>query len=512
MVRRLGPAGLLVAGALVGAAFATLPATAENKSRMLVIAANAEPDTLDLAMTREGPSAYPILENMTERLVGEFTDGKYVSTLATWELSADGKEIVFRLKPGIKFQSGDALTAGDIVFAYNRAKAKAPMFLRHARFVDTITAVDDLTVKLRFQRPDVGFIPWRGLLVESKAYFDRVGEQEFVTHPVGTGPYKIVDYKPGDHLDLARFDGYWGKKPAVEKARFVFIKDDTTRVAKLRAGEVDMIMNTPYNDVGPLEAEGFHTRKLAAFPSVSIQFQVANPKVPWADVRVRRAIAEAIDAEAIVKGLFHGLPERYPRLAPGELGYDPTLKNYPYDPADAKKLLAAAGYPNGFKMPFYSWAGTYYGFKETTEAVALYLKAVGIDVRVTALDAPKYMDKVRSVARDSNGEFVGIATLPMANLADPTEPLSVYYSGSAFSIYRNPQLDAAIDRTLVELDPAKRAEDIKAAFRIMQDQVATIVVWDSVSVYAMKRDIDYTPLPRMFPLLLLRNITLKELR
>ncbi len=139
----------------------------------------------------------------------------------------------------------------------------------------------------------------------------------------------------------------------------------------------------------------------------------------------------------------------------------------------------------------------------------LYLKAVGIDVRVTALDAPKYMDKVRSVARNSDGEFVGIATLPMANLADPTEPLSVYYSGSAFSIYRNPQLDAAIDRTLVELDPAKRAEDIKAAFRIMQDQVATIVVWDSVSVYAMKRDTDYTPLPRMFPLLLLRNITLK---
>jgi peptide/nickel transport system substrate-binding protein len=493
----------------VAAIVAGRPAGADAAPRALVIAANAEPDTLDLAMTREGPSAYPILENMTERLVGETIDGKFVPTVAAWDLSSDGKELVFHLKPGIKFQSGDPLTAADIVFAYNRAKAKAPMFLRHARFVDTIAAVDDRTVKLSFKKPDVGFIPWRGLLVESKAYYDRVGEQEFVAHPVGTGPYRIVDYRPGDHLDLARFDGYWGAKPAVEKARFVFIKDDTTRVAKLKAGEVDMIMNTPYDEVGPLEAAGFHTRKLAAFPSVSIQFQVTNPKVPWADVRVRRAIAEAIDCDAIAKGLFHGLPEHYPRLAPGELGYDPSLKNYPYDPADAKKLLAEAGYPNGFKMPFYSWAGTYYGFKETTEAVVLYLKAVGIDAQVVALDAPKYMDKVRSVARNPDGEFVGIATLPMANLADPTEPLSVYYSGSAFSIFRNAQFDAAIDRTLVELDPAKRADDIKAAFRIMQDQVATIVVWDSVSVYTMKRDIDYAPLPRMFPLLLLRNISFK---
>ncbi|HEX4004685.1 MAG TPA: ABC transporter substrate-binding protein [Acidobacteriaceae bacterium] len=498
-----------IAAALLLAALAVRLAWADGAPRMLVIAANAEPDTLDLAMTREGPSAYPILENMTERLVGEETDGKFVPTLATWELAADGKELVFHLKPGIKFSSGDPLTARDIVFAYERAKAKAPMFLRHARFVDSITAVDDHTVKLRFKQPDVGFIAWRGLLAESMAYYNRVGEKEFVAHPVGTGPYKIVDYKPGDHLDMARFDGYWGRKPAVDKARFVFIKDDTTRIAKLKAGEVDLIMNTPYADVDALHAAGFHTRTLAAFPSVSIQFQIANKKAPWADVRVRRAIAEAIDADAIIKGLFHGVPDRYPRLAPGELGYDPTLRNYRYDPADARKLLAEAGYPHGFKMPFYTWAGTYYGIPETAEAAVLYLKAVGIDAEMIPLDAPKYMDKVRSVARRPDAEFVGLATLPMANLSDPTDALSVYYSSSAFSIYRDAALDTAIGRALGELDPAKRADDIKAAFRLMQDQVATIVVWDSVSVYTMKRDLDYTPLPRMFPLLLLQNVALK---
>src|SRR6185312_10746456 len=147
-----------------------------------------------------------------------------------------------------------------------------------ARYIDHLEAVDDHTVKFFFKQPYAAFLAIHPMLVTSKAYFDRVGEAEF-------------------------------------------------------------IMSTPYNDVEALEKAGFKTARLVSQPTTSIQFHLKNPNVPWHDIRVRQAIAYAIDTQAIVKGLLHGIPVHYPRLLPGETGYDPNLKNYEYNPAKAKQLL-----------------------------------------------------------------------------------------------------------------------------------------------------------------------------
>jgi peptide/nickel transport system substrate-binding protein len=477
-------------------------------AQSVTVALNHEPSTLDLTSTRDSPSVRPTMENVVESLWGLDLNGDVMPTLATWTTSPDGKTVEFRLRRGVKFHSGDEMTSKDVIFSHQRSMEKAPQYARRGRLLEKIETPDDYTVRFVFKQFDASFLTARSLFVVSKAYFDRVGEKEFVDKPVGTGPYKFVSYTPGQSLQLEAFDGYWGDKPKVKRARFVISKEDTTRVSQLKAGEVDIIMNTAYAAVDELRKAGFKTVGVPVHPTLSVQFPFANPKVPWADVRVRRAIAHAIDGDAIVKGLFNNIPTRAPRLAPGELGYDPEIKNYAFDPALSKKLLAEAGYPNGFTLPLNYWTGTYQGAKETTEAAVLYLKAIGINAQVQALDSGQIMELVRKSRTDENANFVSIAHMPMANL-DPIDVLSIAYSsGSAFSLYKNADFDRQFELAASEPDDAKRAAYVKAAIRILHDDVGTIPLWNTVAVYAMKKNVDYAPTKRTFPLMYLKNVSI----
>jgi peptide/nickel transport system substrate-binding protein len=505
--RRIGAARGAIGAAALLLALILVPAPLQAQS--INIALNYEPSPLDLTSTRDSPSVRPTMENVVESLWGSDTEGEPVPTLATWTQSPDGKVLEFKLRKGVKFHSGDELTAKDIVFSHERSLAKAAQYARRGRLIEKVEAVDPYTVRFTFKEFDAGFFPSRQLFVVSKDYFDRVGEREFVDKPVGTGPFRFTGYAPGEWLDVEAFDGYWGDKPQVKKAHFVFVKDDVTRAAKLRAGEVDLIMSTGYNDADALEASGFRTVRVAVHPTTAIQFPFANKAAPWADVRVRLAIAEAIDADGIVKGLFHGIPQRFARYAPGEIGYDPALKPYPYDPADARRLLAAAGFANGFSVKVFYWTGTYQGVRETAEAAALYLKAVGIDAQLQALDSGQMMDLVRKSRTDEAANHIGIVSMPMAN-ADSLETLAIaYYSKSPFSLYRNEPFDRLFEAAASETDVNKRGDILRKAVAIMHADVATIPLWSTVSVYAMKRNIDYVPVKKTFPLMYLTRISLR---
>jgi len=484
--------------------FGGAPAAAQS----LTVALNHEPSTLDLTSTRDSPSVRPIMENIVESLWGIDPNGNMVPTLATWTVSADGKVIEFKLRPGVTFHSGDALTARDVIFSHQRSLEKAPQYVRRGRLLDRVEAVDDLTVRFVFKEYDAGFIPARQLFIVSKTYYDRVGEREFLDHPVGTGPYRFVGYQPGQSLDVEAFADYWGDKPQVQKARFVIIKDDSTRIAKLRAGEVDVIMNTAYASVEEIRRAGFKTASVSVHPTMSVQFPFANPKAPWADRRVRQAIAYAIDGSAIVNGLLQGIPTRYARLAPGELGYDPEIKSYSYDPALARKLLAEAGYPNGFQVDMSYWAGTYQGGRETAEAVTLYLKAIGIHTKVQGLDSGQMMETLRKSRTDENVSRIFISAMPMANV-DPIEAFIAYYSKNTFSVYVNESFDRQYELAMSEPDSEKRVGYIREAVRIMHEDVATVPIWNTVAVYAMKPSVDYTPTQRTFPLMYLKHVKVR---
>ena len=477
-----------------------------------VVAMNHEPDTLDPTISVNTVISRPSLENIIEPLVALDSKGNLVPGLASWKYSDGNKVLTFKIRPGVKFHSGDPLTADDVIFSHERMKKRSAVYRSRLHNLIGVKKIDNLTVQFIFKAPDMTFMPPRTLEIVSKAYYDRVGEAAFVAHPVGTGPYEFVSYQPGQAMVLKAFDGYWGGVPAVKNVRLVYVHEDTTRVAMLEAGEADMILNVPFGDKKRLEQEGFKTAEIAVTPTVSVQFTLNNPKDPWHDVRVREAVAHAIDADSIIKGLFQGIPKHYAAFGPDEVGYDPNLKNYKYDPALSKKLLAEAGYPHGFKMPLYWWHGENFGLKETAEAVALYLQKVGITAKVSSVDVPEFVAKMRAAKKEPSTEsWVGITPSPLADYFDPICALAfAFWSASPLAQYHNPDFDKLVAKAVQTVDPIARGNLVRKATRIMHADVPQIPLWNNIAIYAMKPDVNFVPVPKNLVRATIKDVTLSD--
>jgi peptide/nickel transport system substrate-binding protein len=331
-----------------------------------------------------------------------------------------------------------------------------------------------------------------------------------------TGPYRVVRYVPGEYIDIERFEDYWDKKPQVKSARFLFVSEDTTRVAKLLTGEVDLISAVPYPFMKDLQGRSeFKIVKCPLnHPTPSVAFGNQNPKTPWYDRRVRLAMAYAIDCDGIIKHLLNGIPNRYAYLAPKELGYDPELKPYPYDPKKAKELLAEAGYPKGFEFSLYYPLGHRTPMlKELGEAIASYFEAIGIKTKLVGEEADAYKATQRGAQREkaSTAVYVNWGTGGRAGAVDPSNSLYTYFSkDGGYSTYYNPELEKIINEATATMDDKKRGELIKKGVRIVQEDVASIPVYNTVLLFAMKKNIDYKPTENSkFDIGFVRHITVR---
>jgi len=299
----------------------------------------------------------------------------------------------------------------------------------------------------------------------------------------------------------------------VREVRFVFVSEDTTRLAKLKAGEVDFINSVPYPSVKELEtSKDFKTVRLALHhPTRGVIFQTLNPKTPWSDKRVRQAMAHAIDRKAIIDNLLNGIPNLWAWQAPEELGYDPAIKYRAYDPKKAKQLLAEAGYPNGFEIKFY-WpvAGRVPMSREICEAITSYFEAVGIKTQLIGEEQAAFYAR-RRAAKDPKVEFVCYFTAGLAGAVDPAYNLALYFSkDGAFSLFSNPEIDKITAEAKATINDAKRAELIKKAVAILQEEVPSIPIVNNVTVYGMKNNIEFTPTKKHnMDLILVRDITVK---
>jgi peptide/nickel transport system substrate-binding protein len=397
------------------------------------------------------------------------------SLAESWQMSPDGRVYDFTLRKGVKFHNGDTLTSEDVKFSFERYRGTAAKTLKDR--VAAVETPDPLHVRFRLKNPWPDFMTFYTAAsgagwITPKKYVEKVGDEGYKKAPVGAGPYKFVSFTPGIELVMEAFDGYWRKAPAVKRLVFRVVPDESTRLAALKRGEVDVV----YSIRGELAEEMQRTPGLTLKPTVIQAPQWVSmldqwdPKSPWHDRRVRLAANLAVDRKGINQAITLGHSRLTYSIIPSTFDFYWQPPAYPFDPAQAKKLLAEAGYPNGFD------AGDYYldiSYANVQEAIANYLQQIGIRSRLKPLERAahwsSYQDKkYKNLAYTASGAF--------GNAATRLESFVV--AGGAYVYGSYPDIDSLFKDQTAELDRKKREALLHKIQQLMHDKAMHIPVWE----------------------------------
>lgn len=331
-------------------------------------------------------AAYTCLETLTRH----DDTGKPVAWLASgWKIGDDLKSITLTLRKGVKFHDGSDFNAEAVKWNLDKYRETKRTALQAVSSVDV---VDSHTVRLNLSKFDntiIGNLAMTAGTIISPTAFKKHDQKWCEKNPVGTGPFKFVSWERDVRQVYERFDGYWQKdKPYLDRIEWIPIADPMTLLASLKSGEIDVLVEiTPKDAKDLMESKNYNvTSAKIGVGGFGILFDSANSDSPFADVRVRQAATHAIDLKTIVAKIIYNFFEHTNQLvSPGHWAYNDSVKGNPYDTATAKKLLADAGYPNGFKTKLTSWNQPAYTVEAFT-AVQGYLKEVGIDAELELVD------------------------------------------------------------------------------------------------------------------------------
>jgi peptide/nickel transport system substrate-binding protein len=395
----------------------------------------------------------------------------------SWTASRDGLSYEFVLRKGVVFHNGDPLTAEDVKFSFERYKGAAAKLLKDK--VSAVEIVDSHRVRFRLKEPWADFLtfyatPATGAAwIVPKKYIEKVGDEAFKRSPVGAGPYKFSSFNPGVDLVLEAHDRYWRKTPAVKRLVWRVVPEDITRLAMLKRGEVDVA----YSLRGPLGEEVQRTPGLKLVPTVISATQWLDfgplqyePKSPWADRRVRLAAALSFDKNAINQAETLGHSKPTGSVIPSAFEYALAIPPYPYDPAQAKKLLAEAGYPSGFDSGDYVCDVSY---ASVSEAIANYLGAVGIRTKVRPMERAAYLGQWK------DKKFRSIHQAGAGGLGNAATRVQNYIAGDGlYSWGSQPDLDDLNVQQARELDPKRREVLLHQIQRLAHERVLHAPLWE----------------------------------
>ncbi|HYE89746.1 MAG TPA: ABC transporter substrate-binding protein, partial [Terriglobales bacterium] len=389
MARRALAAALLLTLCLVVAAPTPGHAQAKPEGELrYAVYVTIAPAWLDPAEVVGVLTPFWILYALHDAVVKPMPGNHLTPSLAeSWTVSQDQRAYEFKLRPGVKFHNGDPFTAEDVKFSFHRAKGGK--VLREK--VKDVVVVDPHRVRFVLHEPWPDFLTFYGTMATSaawiapKQYMEKVGEDGFKKAPVGLGPYKFVSNTPGVELVLEANEQYWRKVPSVKRLVYKSVPDSATRLAMLRRGEVDIA----YLLDGPLaqDVRRDPNLKLAFSGGIGTFYldflEQFDPKSPWHDKRVRQAASLALDRKALNDAENLGASRLNGSIVPRTFDFALALEPDRYDPARAKKLLAEAGYPNGFDAgDIHPWPP----YTSLTEAIQGYLGAVGLRTRMRAME------------------------------------------------------------------------------------------------------------------------------
>src|SRR5437867_2819722 len=459
MTRRALIVALLLLGSL---ASTPTPAAPEGRSEApagqltWAVHVSLAPTWFDPAETSGIITPFMFLYALHDALVKPMPGNPMAPSLAeSWTAAPDGLSYEFVLRRGVKFHNGDLLTAEDVKFSLERYRgAAAGPFKARIASVDVL---DPHRIRFRFKQPWPDFMTFYGTMatgagwIVPKKYLERVGDDGFKKAPIGAGPYKFVSFTPGVELTLEAFEQYWRKTPSVKRLVFKVIPDETTRLAALKRGEVDLI----YSIRGELAEEVQKTPGLTLKPAVIQAPQWVNildqwdPKSPWHDRRVRLAANLAFDRKAINQAITLGHSKLTFSIIPSTFDFYWQPPAYPYDPGKAKQLLTEAGYPNGFDV------GEYFvdvSYANVHEAILNDFQTVGIRAKLRPVERAAYFKewgekKFKNLAHGGSGAF--------GNAATRLESFVV--AGGAYVYGSYPDIDGLFREQTGELDRKKRA-------------------------------------------------------
>jgi peptide/nickel transport system substrate-binding protein len=451
-----------------------------------------------------------------DALVHVDANARLIPGLAVSWRAVDPTTWEFKLRKGVKFHDGSDFTAEDVIFSLERAATLAASPGPFASFVKPITAkkiVDPLTLRFKTAAP-YAMLPYdlNSIFIVSKRAASGASTEDFNSGKaaVGTGPYKLVRFARGDRIDLVRNDAYWGGKSAWDKVTLRILPADTARIAALLAGDIDAIENIPTADLTRLKANAnFRLEQKVSWRTMLLhmdQYRDHPPRLadksgkplaknPFKDVRVRLAVSKAINRRAIVERVMEGFAIAAGNLvSPPVFGYVDALKPEIFDPETAKKLLAQAGYPDGFALTLYAPNDRYVNDEQVAQAVAQMLARVGIQAKVETMPASVYFGKARagefSFALLGWGSFSG--DLALRSLA-ATPSAEKGYGAWNWGRYSNPKVDALLEQGFATLDEKKREALAREAATLALKDVPVILLHHQLASWAMKKGIAYNP-------------------
>jgi peptide/nickel transport system substrate-binding protein len=487
------------------------------RAETLVMGMGAPVTAIDPHVSNAAPNS-TIGMHIFDRLVERRADSHLVPGLAaSWRPVSD-TVWEFHLRPGVRWQDGVAFTADDVAFTYARVPQVTntlDSLAGYLRDVAQVEVVDPLTllVHTRAPAPDLpGALATIAIIARHAATGAGVEDFNDGRAAIGTGPYRLLHFTPGDRVSLARNDDWWGARPRWARVEYRPIANPGARVAALLAGDVDIIDLVAPSDAAVLRRDArVRVASVQGLRGLHLALDTLRPTSPWItdaegkplpanplrDRRVRQALSVAINRTALCDNVLEGgaVPNGQ-FVPPGSFGYDRDVKVPPYDPALARRLLAEAGYPHGFRITVHTPNDRFFNDAATVQAVAQMWTRVGVATQVEAMPWNSYAGKgvhrgfaVSLWAWGNNTGEAGATLLNVVGSRDAAIGRGSYNNGG----YASEALDGLVDRALRTVDADAREAVLRQAVRMEADDVAVIHLYQALNFWATRRDLAYEP-------------------
>jgi peptide/nickel transport system substrate-binding protein len=436
-------------------------------------------------------SARPVLNSVFDQLLVIQADGSTAASLATaWESNANATQWTFTIRTDAKFHDNTPVTADDVVFSYTQI-LKSPTSNQQGsvNMIDTAEKLAADKVRFNLKQP-FSYFPRQTSLtsIVPMAKYDEVG---FQNAPIGSGPYRVASWSSGQPVVIEAFAGYWGPKPAFQTVTMVPAPQADTRLTGLQSTSTGSFALSPLTSDQVSVAEGGSGLKVVSRPSNFVAYLSFNvTKAPYSDLKLRQAINQAIDREAITRTLYRGKAKPIGQMvASVTFGYDPAIGPARYDPAAARRLLAESSYAGESLVFEYPTDGELQSSTDLAQAIQGYLQAVGIKVDLQGRASTAFIPAVQR--KQMQGMFM-FSWRP--SLMDAALVLNRSFRTADWGYATDAELDRLVAAQSAESDPAKRAALISQIWKLNEAQVYFAPIYTDEYHYGLRSNVAaYTP-------------------